>query len=223
MSRAVIASLIVATVQTAFYPAFANCNCDTIPKPPLQSPEKMTRVEGLAWSYTPAYRKEFDAAIAGATKAIKDNIGKPNVAIVSDIDETLLDNREEFKRHPSFKSSEFRAWIAEARAPVLAKTYKMLTWARKNGIPIFLITGRDESQRKPTIENLVKRHIGYDGLLMRDNNDDGPAEVSKTKHRESLKKMGFNVILNIGDQWSDLYGGHSAHCEKLPNRIYYID
>lgn len=223
MLRAIIASLIIATVQMAFSPAFAECNCDTIPKPPTESPEKMTRVEGLNWSYTAAAKKEFDAAIAGATKALKENLGKPNVAIVADIDETLLDNREEFKRHPEFKSSDFRAWINESRAPVLPKTYKMLTWARKNGYAVFLITGRDESQRKATIQNLVKRNIAYDGLMMRANDDDGPAEVSKTRHREALKNMGFNVILNIGDQWSDLYGGHSAHCEKLPNKIYYID
>jgi predicted secreted acid phosphatase len=223
MFKAIFATLIIAIAQTAFSPAFAECNCDAIPKPPHRSPETMTRSEGLAWSYTAAYRKEFDTAIAGATKAIKENIGKPNVAVVSDIDETLLDNREEFKRHPDFNSAEFKAWIDVAKAPVLPKTYKLLTWARRKGFAVFLITGRDESQRKSTIQNLVRNNIGYDGLMMRADDDDGRAEISKTKHRETIEKMGFNIILNIGDQWSDLYGGHSAHCEKLPNKIYYID
>ena len=37
-----------------------------------------------------------------------------------------------------------------------------------------------------------------------------------------LKKQGYKIIENIGDQYSDLTGGYSAATYKLPNPFYYI-
>ena len=34
--------------------------------------------------------------------------------------------------------------------------------------------------------------------------------------------MGFTILVNVGDQDSDLAGGHAVRPFKLPNPMYYI-
>jgi predicted secreted acid phosphatase len=167
---------------------------------------------------------------ATATKAAEDfcrkfkaqHPEKRNIAVVADIDETIFDNREEYQIRPKFVWDEFDKWVAQARAPVLKDTVNFLRWARKNGFAVFLITGRPESDRVGTVENLVRDQIIYDGLYLRPDKEEGPVQIFKTSARKSIEDAGFTVVANIGDQFSDLAGGHSLDCEKLPNRMYFI-
>jgi hypothetical protein len=45
----------------------------------------------------------------------------------------------------------------------------------------------------------------------------GRAEVMKSGLRYSIERLGYKIILNIGDQESDLAGGFSERTYKLPN------
>ncbi|MBX9572401.1 MAG: HAD family acid phosphatase [Candidatus Obscuribacterales bacterium] len=205
---------------SAISPAVQACPCNEI-KAPAVAPKDDEKA-GLAYSKTAEYRKEFDKAIKDAKAACTPHIGEQYVAIVSDIDETLLDNRGFFESHPEFKWSDFFGYIAEAKAPTLKKTADFLAWARKNGFAIFLVTGRSEKDRPGTILNLVRQGVAFDGLYMRPNGDRSKAAEMKTKHRKAIQDMGFQIVVNIGDQFSDLEGGLSVDCEKLPNKMYYV-
>ncbi|HEY9868672.1 MAG TPA: HAD family acid phosphatase [Candidatus Obscuribacterales bacterium] len=195
--------------------------CRDLAAPP-DAAQQADRRKGLAFTYTPEYRREFKEAIDSARKACRRHSEKGKVAVVADIDETLLDNREEIRRHPDFDWPQFFAWMGEAKAPVLEPTAGFLAWARKRGFAIFLVTGRQENLRRATIINLVRQNVAYDGLLMRPNGDERPAEQVKVPHREAIEKMGFTIVVNIGDQWSDLSGGHAENCVKLPNKMYFV-
>ncbi len=203
--------------------AFA-CPCSdvTVPNPPPATSYE----EGLKFSKTSQYKKQFASATSSAKKFctdyIKEHPGETNLAIVSDIDETIVDNREQFRLHPERNWELFDQWVNESKAPVLKPTYEFLTWARKNGFAIFLITGRPESDRKPTIINLVKDNVSYDALYLRPHHGGPPAEEFKSAVRKDIETMGFKIIVNIGDQFSDLAGGYSLDCEKLPNKMYFI-
>ena len=35
-------------------------------------------------------------------------------------------------------------------------------------------------------------------------------------------KLGYDIVLNFGDQWSDLQGGYADTALKLPNPTYYL-
>lgn len=203
---------------------------DAIPavdvKPPVQKFTDYGSQIGIAFSKTPAYTKEFDAAIADAYKACKEKLpdikaGK-KLAVVSDVDETLLDNRPFFEKQTKFDWPAFTAWVKNADAPTLPKTAKFLSWAKENGFSVFLVTGRNEGMRAGTEANLKKRNIKYDELLMRTADSNAKAETVKVPLREKVEKKGYNIVVNIGDQWSDLSGGHAIDCEKLPNRIYFV-
>ncbi len=105
----------------------------------------------------------------------------------------------------------------------MKQTAELLDWARKKGFAIFFVTGRPESLRAATIRNLVRNGIAYDGLYLRADKDNRSAIDVKTEIRRKIELMGFKVVVNIGDQVSDLVGGYAVDCEKLPNKIYFVD
>jgi len=43
----------------------------------------------------------------------------------------------------------------------------------------------------------------------------------KTGARKDLEKKGARIVLNVGDQQSDLSGGHAKYTVKLPNPMYF--
>jgi predicted secreted acid phosphatase len=178
--------------------------------------------EGLAFKNSAVYKKEFETAIRDARRACQKHTGEKYLSIVSDIDETVLDNSSYFKEHKDGGWNEWRGWVVEARAPLLKPTADLLSWARKNGFAIFFITGRPENERKETVANLLRAGLAYDGLFMRPEGDKGSPSDMKTKYRKQIADMGFKTIVNLGDQYSDLTGGYSEDCEKLPNKLYFI-
>lgn len=201
------------------------CPCSEIQLPPAP-PENEGYEVGLNFSKTSQYKSEFMNAVRSAKafclKYKREHPDETNLAIVSDIDETILDNRPYFRLHPVRSWDMFDKWVQESKAPVLQPTYDFLKWAREQGFAIFLITGRPEADRKPTIINLVRNQVSYDALYLREKHGGPAAEIYKTDVRQQIEKMGFKIVVNIGDQLSDLAGGVSLDCEKLPNKMYFI-
>jgi predicted secreted acid phosphatase len=218
-----VIALAVAAFSMAQQMAFA-CPCQEVKPIPAASINKADYcVEtGLKFLNSDEYKKEFASAIDSARKVCEEHKGEPNVCVVSDIDETLLDNSRSYKEHPEYTWPQRHDWLLQGNAPTLQQTADFLFWARKNGYAIFLITGRHESERLATTENLVRDDVSYDALYMRGNDDKRLAEDMKAEYRQAIEKMGFKVIVNIGDQVSDLAGGSAVDCEKLPNKLYFV-
>jgi hypothetical protein len=40
--------------------------------------------------------------------------------------------------------------------------------------------------------------------------------------RQKIQEMRYKIIVNIGDRFSDLAGGHAERVFKLPNPYYFI-
>ncbi len=189
--------------------------------------------DGVKFSYSSEAKKEFDAAVKTGRDFI-DNYLKEHpdlepgsLALVSDIDETILDNRPymEEKAASNLKEvdwSGWEDWMKKAKCAPLKTSVDLLKYARSKGVAIFLITGRQEHVRRQTIANLIKCGIAYDGLYMRKDGDKTPASQMKTEYRKKLEEMGYKILVNIGDQDSDLTGGYSLSVEKLPNKMYLI-
>ncbi|MBP6746139.1 HAD family acid phosphatase [bacterium] len=191
--------------------------------------------EALKFSYSKESKKEFDQAVARGKAAIDKAIeekkeGKEKakaLCVVSDIDETILDNRPFIEKEVAKDVKEvnwegFAAWVDEAAGKPLKPSIELLAYARKKGLAVFLISGRVEKLRRATITNLVKYGIAYDGLYLRGNDDKSSAIPMKSAYRKQIESMGYEIVVNIGDQFSDLAGGYSIDCEKLPNKMYYI-
>jgi predicted secreted acid phosphatase len=157
-------------------------------------------------------------------------------AIVFDIDETALSNwavieADDFGRvipgpcaHPPKGPCGWEAWDMRAASTVIHATLRLYQRAKSLNVAVFFITGRPENQRKPTERNL--RAAGYDtfaGLIMPpDGSKFDSAADFKTPRRAAIEQAGYTIIANVGDQPSDLAGGHAEKTFLLPDPFYRI-
>ncbi len=200
------------------------------------------KIELTKYQESGQYERDLEAAVSPA-KAWLAQQAKRNgkLAIVLDIDETSLSNWPVIKaddfgfipRGPCDLSKSdlpqgacgWLIWISQARNQPIAPTLKLYRQARKQGVAVFFITGRPESLREPTVRNL--RAAGYNGwtaLVM------VPGNFPRTKSavdfkapaRKRIVDQGYAIVLNMGDQESDLAGGYAERTFKLPDPFYYV-
>jgi len=181
------------------------------------------------WHESGEYERAFAvAAQPGAdylARRISQRRAGERIAVVFDIDETLLSNWGYLaERNFGITTQSFADWVARHNDPALAPTQAIYQTARRAGVPIFLITGRSEALRADTMRQL--RAAGYPKwvhLYMRPLGYSAASVIPyKSGARREISAQGYTIILNMGDQWSDLEGGFAEKAVKLPNPYYYI-
>lgn len=146
------------------------------------------------------------------------------LAVVFDIDETTLSNLEVMRESDwGYDEARWHEWMDSAKAPAIPQLREVYQTARSRGVAVFFVTGRKERLRAATTRNLTRQGMGeFTELICRPNANTEPAQVYKTHHREQITRRGYTIIANIGDQPSDLAGGHAERTFKLPNPFYRI-
>ena len=87
---------------------------------------------------------------------------------------------------------------------------------------MIFLTGRSERLREATEKNLKAVGCGdYFRLICKPNDSKDPNAGYKSAERARLEAEGCVIIANIGDQESDLAGGHAERTFKLPNPFYF--
>jgi len=180
-----------------------------------------------------------DAAIARLEQRARE---VPRPAIVLDIDETSLDNWAELKANDlgyirqgactlqGGYACATLAWDDRTRnhlpgAPAIQATLKLYEAARRLGVAVFFLTGRHESERDATKANLEAAGYkdGWTGLIMRQDEHPLPSAADfKAPQRARLLLQGYDVIVSVGDQPSDLAGGYAERVFLMPNPYYRI-
>jgi acid phosphatase len=134
------------------------------------------------------------------------NRGSSRMAVVLDIDETSLSN-----------------YSANEAGKAIAPTLQVFNDARARGIAIFFVTGRPETQRQVTVENLEREGFhNWQGLTLKPVGSTLTTVAYKSAARAAVEQLGFRIIANIGDQYSDLAGGHADRAFKIPNPFYFL-
>lgn len=165
-----------------------------------------------------------------------DQVKRP--AVVLDIDETSLSNWPDINAddfgfieggdcplQPKMPCG-FAAWIKKGKAAEIQPTLQLFNALRAKNVAIFFVTGRRDSQLKVTVRNL--RRAGFKnwaGLMTRPDDDKAKSIVPfKSGQRAAIEssKEPYTIIANIGDQQSDLDGGHAECTFKMPNPFYFI-
>jgi acid phosphatase len=170
------------------------------------------------------YSRDVEAVVRQAKiDLIRSLDGIERAAIVLDIDETSLSNLEyELRTNFCYTSESWAEFVAEASAPALEPTLDLYNYAREQGVAVFFVTGRRERFREDTARNL--RAAGYTDwqrLYLKANDYDLPSAATyKTASRQEIVDEGYTIVLNMGDQPSDLHGGLAKHAVKLPNPFY---
>jgi len=147
------------------------------------------------------------------------------LAVVIDVDETSLSNYEFLLADDfAFLLSLLVPQIEKAQDPAIVPTLKLYNYAKDNGVAIFFITSRPEKIREVTAKNL--KDVGYtewNKLFLKPDDYDKKSVIPyKSGARKSIEDGGYYIVVNIGDQFSDLAGGYSERTFKLPNPYYYI-
>jgi hypothetical protein len=136
--------------------------------------------------------------------------------------------------------------------PAVPGMVEMAQAASARGYAVFFLTGRPQTQEAATLGNLTKDGIGVDadypaptrlrngedGLFTKPAVVDYPAYLKtacagdpngscttvhyKSATRAHIESLGYDLVANFGDQFSDLKGGHADRTFKLPNPNYFL-
>ncbi|MFJ9031007.1 HAD family acid phosphatase [Streptomyces sp. NPDC102274] len=177
-------------------------------------------------------RKADTRALSYVQQRVKRGAEKP--AIVLDIDDTALSTYDYGANNDfAYHSDAALAQAMTKSFPAIAATRDLAVWAHDHGVAVFFVTGRPEVLRTVTETNLDE--AGYpapDGLFTSPDAASLPGYLHctgsctttqyKAGTRAHLEAKGYNVLLSLGDQDSDLRGGHTDATFKLPNPGYII-
>lgn len=181
--------------------------------------------------YGPQLDRQADVAIAFLKQSAATAKPTEKLALVLDIDETSLSNWSVIKHDDFGYIPNDSNWCIAIRcSPAIAATLRIFQEARKDNVAVFFITGRPEPQRADTEANLkAVGYEGWQGLYLRplENTPDHPRQQTvaeyKSGDRAKIVAQGYRIVLNVGDQLSDLAGTPQAdHSVKLPNPFYLI-
>ncbi len=188
-------------------------------------------------SATGNYAKEVARIEAAAENYLKYQHGhsKAKKAVVFDVDDTTLNtyNYEIFSQF-AYNPTSNAEYVNDARFPEVYGMPALASFAAAHGYAIFFITGRPEAQRAGTVINLAK--VGYaapdtDHLYLK-NAANPPAYLPcgstctttqyKSGTRAHIESLGYDIVGNFGDQFSDLAGGYGDRTFKMPNPMYFL-
>ncbi|MEW6280301.1 MAG: HAD family acid phosphatase [Candidatus Eremiobacterota bacterium] len=178
------------------------------------------------WVASGRYQAECASVNAQARAYLEANLARAaRPALVLDIDETSLSNYPLWDRCDfGWDPERWDRWVANGQTPAIPSTLELYRFARSRGVACFFITGRAEPLREATERDL--RNAGYEGwagLHLKPLSYDAPSVVGfKSGVRKQLTEQGYTILVNVGDQMSDLDGGYADGAFKLPNPMYYI-
>lgn len=131
-------------------------------------------------------------------------------AIMTDIDETLLNNSpyevHQLLQGKDYDDASWKDWTSRGIADTMPGALHFLQYASAAGIEIFYVTNRDQSEREGTLKNLKKFNFpnaDNEHLLLKGNSS------SKEERKNTIAET-HTIVLLMGDNMNDF----SAMFEK---------
>ena len=167
-------------------------------------------------------------------------------AVVFDADDTTLwtydmeDNAMHFNFDPVLQDTQ---WVQPQRFPAVPGMVDLVNAVGEAGCAVVGLTGRRQPQRDATLGNLAK--VGYTaftpelyftkwasgatppaaiyaGTPCENNGGCSTIQYKSAVRRYVENTLGYDIVANFGDQFSDLIGGYADRAVKLPNPTYYL-
>ncbi len=175
----------------------------------------------------------FRQATVTILRTVKTEKSTGNLAVVVDLDETVLDNSlyqvERWKAGLSFTQDSWSDWVNRKEAGLIPGAKEFLSAVRKKGVRVVFLSNRMNDNLEPTRGNL--RLLGVldskDLFLLRLDKDD-LKEVRRKEVTDGtgrMKKVGpLQVVGYVGDQMGDFPRVRTKEFGKtnflLPNPMY---
>ena len=133
---------------------------------------------------------------------------------------------DDFPIH-ELESSVVREHVSFAHADVFRYGDRVASRVIVDGVHDFIlslsITRREHSREATERQLRSAGYSGWTGVVLKPEAFEDPSVVTfKSAARAQIEAKGYEILVNVGDQWSDLDGGHSIASYKLPNPIYLI-
>lgn len=172
------------------------------------------------------YLQEIAAVADEARKSIETRAAarKPGerLVVILDVDETTLSSLPTLTQFRTVRwPTEWTPFIAKGDLPPIGSMLELYQATRRAGVAVIFLTGRSEPYREITEANLKRAgYTGYERYVGRPLNSSGTYARFKASIRQSLIAEGWTIIANLGDQGSDVAGGHAEKAFRLPNPFY---
>jgi predicted secreted acid phosphatase len=181
----------------------------------------------------------------------KHDSGTPAIVLDVD-DTTLLTWNYEIASNWAYNPVTNAEYVTGQKFPAVPGMVAIVNWAANHGIAIFYLTGRPDTQEAATLGNLTDDNVGVDagypapttlpngedGLFTKPAVNDYPTYLQqacaadpggkcttvhyKAATRAHIESLGYDILANFGDQYSDLKGGYADKTFKLPNPNYFL-
>jgi len=162
----------------------------------------------VLWQQTAAeYRalcyQAFNIAAIRLNEIPKKKIRKQKLAIITDLDETILDNSyseaQLIKEGREHSNQTWKEWTSQSIATGVPGAVEFLQIAKQKGISIFYISNRDTGDVASTLVNLKK-------LQLPDADTAHMLFLSNTSSKEARRQIVmnmYNVVMLLGDNLND--------------------
>ncbi|MBK5259340.1 MAG: 5'-nucleotidase, lipoprotein e(P4) family [Thermoanaerobaculia bacterium] len=198
--------------------------CATVPAPPLPTTAPcnfgLALVNASLWVQLAS---EYDASAIqtynAARRAVDASVvagGEKPLAVILDVDETVVDNTafegRMVRKGITYDKTDWQQWVSESRAKAIPGAAEFLAHARARGVTPFFITNRDVSEEPATRKNLET--LGYplgtaeDTLLTKGEREEWNTS-DKSGRREWVASR-YRVAAVLGDDLNDFIDAHSA-------------
>jgi predicted secreted acid phosphatase len=167
-------------------------------------------------------------------------------------DTVLTNYNYELASNWAFNPTTNAEFVNDQKFPATPGMVDLAKTAEREGYAIIYLTGRPSTQEQATLGNLTADGVGVDagfpkptsikggedGLFTKPAVADYPAYLKqacaddpngscttidyKSATRKHIESLGYDIVANFGDQFSDLKGGAADKTFKLPNPSYYL-
>jgi len=166
-------------------------------------------------------------------KAAKHHDFSGTPAVLFDVDDTTL-NTFNYEIYSNFvyNPTTNAAFVNSASFPAVPGMPALAQQAIDDGYTVFFLTGRPVAQHDGTVANLT--NVGYSvdnsRLYLKDQTVPWLASCAPTCNtiqyksltRQHIESLGYDLVANFGDQFSDLSGGFADRTFKVPNPMYFL-
>jgi hypothetical protein len=200
------------------------------------------------FSPTSSYAEEVAGIVTSAERVLgtRAALRKPQRAVLFDVDDTTLNTYSyeiysNFVYNPGTNAAFVNACQTTGCVfPAVPHMVDLEHFAIDHGYAVFFLTGRPgsaaNSQKPGTLANLTAEgyDVDADHVYLKDpaapwlsSCSDGTTITCSTTEYKSLTRkhiesLGFDILANFGDQFSDLNGGYADRTYKIPNPTYYL-
>lgn len=170
---------------------------------------------------------EYQALVYQAFNIAKISFDKAKVhkgkkkAVVSDLDETLIDNSAhaawQAKNLQPYSSKVWTKWVNARQSAAVPGAVEFANYVNSHGGTMFYVSNRKDSNEKVATIDDMKR-LGFTGV------NDKTLLLKKDKSAKSarfaeIEKMGYEIVMYVGDNLND-YGDATYHKPNAERRQF---